>query len=271
MKFEGGKYILLDEEEQAEQSDLLYEKHCCGENQVRWDPNNCKDPCHFLNKVASGAVMADNSFDAMSGMEDNGPLFHCGNFDPRDHVQAKILDAEAWTTYAQGTNIGNSTLYDLAETTHAAFWQQEANAGNIGAPTLEAYLKEMDGHLCLLGNEFVAEGPGTEIQFSPHLHEPHDCHRVYVRTEASQAMLAHRNKSDRHMWYGHGRPCGKRATLFIISRRYWVALQRVGLTFGNTMDIGSALFPIRAEACHDVDWNGDPGIVNATFTPVQIP
>lgn len=102
-----------------------------------------------------------------------------------------------------------------------------------------------------------------------HLTAPYDCHRVYVRTDAAQAMLAHRNKADRHMWYGHGRNFGERATLFIISRRYWVALQRVGLTNGNTMDIGSALFPIRVEGCLETTWNG-PGIHNATFTPVPI-
>ena len=65
--------------------------------------------------------------------------------------------------------------------------------------------------------------------------------------------------------YGHGRAYGKRATLLVIDGEFRPILQRVGVSFHNTVDLACSLLPIPVHSFYEIEWNGR-NIGNATFT-----
>ncbi len=261
----------MSEEDEDESAEMLFQTHVDGRME-QWN-NNSTDLAHIFDNRASGAYRASDKFDVMRSLPSGyrGKLFHVGyhNISQNQHL---IFDADQWTTIAQGlasTDAQFTTLYEEAEEAARGFLLAIEQEGLIQVATLEAYLQFLHRKYCIQGNLFVDQSPGNKILHSPHLNNRNkDNPRVYLRTEAARALLAHRNKVDRRHVYGHGRPLGKMARLLIFHQRCWVALQRVGLTNGDTMDIGSALIPMLVERVYDVDFNGVPGIHAATFTQI---
>jgi hypothetical protein len=261
----------MTEEEEDESAEMLYLKYV-GERKGQWN-NNSTDLAHILDNRGSGAYRASNKFDAMRSLPigHRGKLFHVcyHNMSLNQHL---IFDADQWTTIAQGLQSSDprfATLYEEAEEDARGFLLAIQQENLIPVATLEAYLRFLHRKYCIQGNLFVDRSPGNKIVFSPHLNNrTKDNPKVYLRTEAARALLAHRNKVDRRHVYGHGQQLGKKARLLVFHQRCWDALQRVGLTNGDTLDIGSALIPMLVERVYDVDFNGDPGIHAATFTQI---
>lgn len=261
----------MSEEEEDESAEILFQTHVDGRME-QWN-NNSTDLAHILDNRASGAYRASNKFDILRSLPSDrrGKLFHVcyHNISLNQHL---IFDAVQWTNIAQGlapSDAQFTTLYEEAEENARGFLIAIQQEGLIQVPTLEAYLRHIHRRYCIQGNLFVDQSPGNKIVHSPHLNNrDKDNPRVYLRTEAARALLAHRNKVDRRHVYGYGRPHGQRARLLVFHQRCWVALQRVGLTNGDTLDIGSALIPMLVERVYDVDFNGVRGIHAAAFTQI---
>ncbi len=80
-------------------------------------------------------------------------------------------------------------------------------------------------------------------------------------------MIDHRTKASKYLSYGHGRPYGKRARLYLIEGRFAAIFDRVGVSHNNTPELASTLLPVPIHTIYEIEWNG-PGIQNATFLKV---
>ena len=197
-----------------------------------------------------------------------GWIVHVSNISVQeDRNELVMFNKKNWVKIAKRTKYkkgGTTTVYQETESRCGVFLDKYYNG------SLKNYLNEIDGQPCLLGSKFVMEMDSDKIQYSPHLtNKPTDNVRCYVRTDPALAMMAHRYKVDRAHVYGPNRSNGQVATLFLIDEKYWSALERVGLTDGDTLDIGSTTLPLRFGHAFEVTWRGN-GIANAMFRKINL-
>lgn len=260
------------DDELKKYADDLYNKHVSdAEEQREWNSNSTQLRDIF-DCMSSKSYFYNGMFEPMKteGVrkpEGMSKLFHMSNVSARNPpIQLVPFKKAEWLRIAQ------STMY---VPTGRTVYQEAVLRGNAfivanGYGSLDEYLTEIEGRLCLQGNLYIEENsqyPGR-IEYSRHLANRNKNNmRSYARTDAALAMLAHRYKVDRAHVYGPGRTYGNIATLFVINQKYWSALERVGLTDGDTLDIGSTLLPIEFEAAWEIKWQS-AAIYDAIFTQV---